>query len=686
MISRMRPALVVTLVALVFAGPGLLPNRRLVPLDLLNDVDAWKPDPAVRAPVSNHLLSDPVFQFVPWDEAARSQIRAGQIPWSNRFAADGSPLFANPQAALFSPFTWPRLLFGLRGWGVTVFLKLVAAGLGAYWLARELGAGSAAALVSAAVYEISGYMIVWGLHPPSNVAAILPAFTASLLAWFRRASARRMAAMILLAALATAGGHPETLAVGVIGVFAFVGALSWKSRATSRHGLGTAAVAAFAGFLLLGVQLVPFFGLLIKSHVAAHRGIPGSIVTRWSAMIGQVLPGFLGSPLKGEIDISGIVRGSENFNMRSQGFVGATALVLAGLGFRRLLPAQRLALGIGAIGLFLAWQPPILRFVLTAWPLRLFSPQYWSIVFVLLAAPAIGSAALDVPETRRSRSAGLVLGIAGALLMVAAIAVFTPSGGIALESQIRSHVTSLRASGYLGHPMSVYAQRVPGYAAAARTTVLRRFGLAGAAWLIVGIGLIRKNHRSKMILTGLFLELASTTLGYLPAVRTSALPGPPPAVADLQRLDPERRWRILGIDDVFPPNLATLYRLRDFASYDVLESESLVSRWKTCGLEASTGRFPATLSASNLQLLAQEGVRYLISRRPVLGCDLVAGQAEPGVGLYEVPKAIENLVPRPVPPAGLAAGAAASAAGFLLAAGLVFGSSSLAFRQRRLPP
>src|SRR5215218_6654704 len=135
----MRRALLIFFgIALLYAGPGLLPGRTFAPLDIPLDFDAWKHDPTRRVRVSNTLLADVIVQSVPWDREIVRLAADGAWPWTNRWAGDGGPLFANPQTALFSPFTWPRLLFGLDGWAIMAILKLLAAMLCAYWLAREL--------------------------------------------------------------------------------------------------------------------------------------------------------------------------------------------------------------------------------------------------------------------------------------------------------------------------------------------------------------------------------------------------------------------------------------------------------------------------------------------------------------------------------------------------------------------
>jgi hypothetical protein len=55
-----------------------------------------------RVRVSNSLLADVVVQFIPWDREILRLASEGEWPWTNRWAGDGGPLFANPQTALFA--------------------------------------------------------------------------------------------------------------------------------------------------------------------------------------------------------------------------------------------------------------------------------------------------------------------------------------------------------------------------------------------------------------------------------------------------------------------------------------------------------------------------------------------------------------------------------------------------------
>src|SRR5262249_12753781 len=203
--------------------------------------------------------------FHPWDTAARRLLARGELPFVNPFAGEGQALFANPQAALLCPFTWPRIVLGPRGWALTVFLKILLAGLGVCVLAREMGAGPSASVLSGLIAAGSGFSILWGLHPHTNVFSALPWLAAGLLRRVREPSRASTLGVVGASLAAVVGGHPETLAVAVVGIGAFV---TWETLAarprppTPLRRLAGVAFAAGSGFLLAGIALIPFFRLL----------------------------------------------------------------------------------------------------------------------------------------------------------------------------------------------------------------------------------------------------------------------------------------------------------------------------------------------------------------------------------------------------------------------------------------
>lgn len=619
----------------------------LLPVDLPRDLLAWKHDPSIRVRVSNSLLSDPVLQFNVWDGEIRRMLADGERPWVNRFAGDGGPLFANPQTAMFSPFTWPRLLFGVYGWAITALLKLMIAAICAYWLARELEVARSEAIVSAIVFACSGEMIVWLLFPHTNVLALLPGFLAACLRLIRQPEEKHAALVILFAALMTAGGHPEILLVGVIGCAVF---LIWTTERTHKWGLlGAipAGVGAFFGFLLLGVMLVPF-GFLVQNSWAAAARAQTVHPFRLFTALSQFIPGILGSPLRGELDLTALPR-VEAFSIRAGGFVGAIVLISIIASWRELSDLLRRGLKIGVVALVISWCPPgIERAIRSAPMLRLLALEYCATLFILFAAMAAGPA-LYALASRRRRKIGTLLAIAGGALLVAGVLPALPPMRPTLVSYAHMLIEQLKARGHLQQATAVYEQRLTYYLAAAGTTALRRIALPGLLWLIAGIALLL--GRRNVVIGAALLELFAFGVGFNPAVPLDAAPPMPAAIAQIRKLDPRGHWLIAANFEVFPANLGTSYGVRDVVSYDVLTSRARTEQLLPAGYDPLLHTMPP---APDPAVLARLGVRFVINRDG---------------SVTEVPHPIPQPMPVNARPEGIEIGAIVS----LLALGLCVG-------------
>jgi hypothetical protein len=599
-------------IALIYTAPGMLPGRRFVPLDIPSDYLAWKHDPAIRVRVSNSLLSDVPTQLVPWDIEARRLIAQGELPWRNRFAGDGEHLFANPLAALLSPFTWPRLLFGLRGWPITVFLKLLVAMLSMYWFARSVGGSDLAATMSGLVFALSGYSIVWALYPHTNVFVFLPALAAS-------AIEKRYGLTALIAALATAGGHPETLAVGVIAIFIFI---AFERRAL---------LASLAGFLLLGIQLVPFAILMARSHIRFARLEQVAPSFRKFTLPALFLPGYLGTPLRRELDLTGAVH-AENFHQRTGAYIGALALIAILLTFRRLQPVYRRALWIAIAALALSISIPGIAQVLQIIPLvKWIAFDYYACVFVLFASLAAGRALEIVSPPRALAIVGIALVIGGLVPVVAPRA---------LERVAQSGIERLRASGHLQQSAAVYEERLAGYLDAAKRTAVKRIVIPGFCFLLFAFARGRST-----IAVAVALELFIFGIGYNPSIRVEEIAREPDLIASIPRDS-----MIASSTIVFPPNMGSLFGVRNVRAYDILTSEEFTRRLLPAGYDALRWEMPLVPSPEQQRALAGLGVRYYIAPDRVIE--------------------IENPSPMPparnAPPDGLGFGIAVTALGALL--------------------
>jgi hypothetical protein len=648
-----RTTLIFVAVALLYAGTGLLPGRTLAPLDTPLDFDAWKHDPTRRVRVANTLLTDVVVQFVPWDREILRLAAGGEWPWTNRWAGDGGPLFANPQTALFSPFTWPRLLLGLDGWAVMAMLKLLAAMFCAYWLARELDVPRPQAIFSGVVYATAGYTICWLLYPITGVFTLLAGLAAAALRLMKHPSIHNATLVVLFAALCTAGGHPETLFLGAIGIWIFLG---WEAE--KRPGLGLAAIipstiGAALGFLLLAVQLAPFLALLGNSYAEVLRPRVVHPFRVWG-IVSQVLPGILGSPLRGELDLSALPL-AENFNLRAGGYIGAIVLLAIALAWRHLAPSLRRGLVIGSVALVLSWYPPGVWAVTRNMPvLRVLTLEYGVALFVLFGSIAAGPA-MFVLASRQRRKIGTALVVAG---LVATIAGLVPLVSPRTVTGVaRGGIESLRARGYLRQAAAVYEQRLGYYLSAAGLTTFRRLALPGACWLLAGIALaLPLRRRGALVTIAAAGELFAFGIGFNPAVPMTNVPPEPDVIREIRLRDPARQFLIAEHFEVFPANLATLYGVRDAISYDALTTKQRVQQLLPRGYDPLLHTFNPILAPKEVERLGSLGVRWVLSRGDVAGAVRVAGPPPPAVGVYEVPNAQPAPMPPNARPPGLIAG------------------------------
>ena len=601
-----RSAIVVfAIIAALFTAAGLLPGRVMLPLDLPRDAGAWKADANQRVVVSNKLLSDPVYEYFAWDCEIRRMLGRGEFPWRNRLAGDGAHLFANPETALLFPLTWPRLIAGERGWAITIFLKLFFAGLGMWWFARVLTAcGARAAIVAGFAYMTCGYMTVWLLFPHTNVFAVLPWLAASAMtgnAW----------ATITTAALATAGGHPETLFFGVI---ALAIGLVPRRRVV---------ICAAIGFAICAVQVVPFLIALSKSDMLAERA-HRPVHARLFAIPATVLPGFLGSPLAGEIDLSGVAQpAAENFSERSGGYAGAVALLIVVSAWPALPRSARRGVIIGVVALALSW----ISFSIAA-------NERLGFVFAFFVCAALG-AALEAYVPRRR----IFLALCAGLVLFAGVFVATPLAQPLLLRIARSGIAMLQHRNYLRLASAVYESRLTGYLAGLQAVVLRRIAIPAACVLAVALA-----RRRWIVVTAIAAEMAFFAYGYNPTIDRSSIAPTPSAIAEIRARDPERRFLLAAAPDVYPPNMGTADGVRDVRSYDVLQSRERIEMLKRGGYLVEARAFPAPPPVP--------GVRWFIT----------AG------GLQEIAGVAPQPLPHNGPPEGIALGAAISIAALVAAA------------------
>jgi hypothetical protein len=187
----------------------------------------------------------------------------------------GVPSLANPQWGVLDPQV---MFLGLlerlggrqafdRGLAWLALGRLVAAGLGAWLLARALGLSVSGSALVALTFQSSGFVVGWLGHSLGHVAPVLP-----WLLWTMERTALRGARWapmgVSLAALLTwLGGHPETA------FFCLAAAGLWAARIYLTDRVAGRRVGLFLGLgvLLAAPSIFPFVEYLAHSGARAAR-------------------------------------------------------------------------------------------------------------------------------------------------------------------------------------------------------------------------------------------------------------------------------------------------------------------------------------------------------------------------------------------------------------------------------
>jgi hypothetical protein len=239
---------------------------------------AHVPGPGAEGAVErprNPALSDQALCFYPFYRWVSRSWRGGDAPTWCPLIYAGAPGIANPQSGALDPqvlfVVLLEALFGedwfVRGLAIVAWLRLAAAGLGAYLLARCLALARAPAALVGVAFGLSGYVVLWLNFSLGHVTPLLPWVLLGL-EGVRGTRPRLAAAGAALAmALAILGGHPET--AFYVGLAAGFWAFAIGRRDRRAGGLALAALAL--GSLMAAASLMPFAEYLALSGAHAVR-------------------------------------------------------------------------------------------------------------------------------------------------------------------------------------------------------------------------------------------------------------------------------------------------------------------------------------------------------------------------------------------------------------------------------
>jgi hypothetical protein len=559
---------------------------------------------------ANHLIGDPVLQFMPWHDLASRELRHGRIPFWNPYAEAGEPLLGNAQSAIFDPLGLPALLLGgSRASVATALLRLLVAAFGAFVFARRAGASIPASAISGVAYGCGGFMVVWLLFPHSSSAAWFPWAMVAAESLGRGASVRSAVGLGLFLGLSALGGHLEVAFLGAVAaaVYVLLRHAPDASQAEPRPSavLAGLALAGAVAFVVCAPVVLPFFESVGQGTVLQQRSHDGTLLSlrgfRWYRAPMLAYPYALGRPVAGEGDVLGNLG---NFCENNGGYASVMALALAVLGLSvspRGSPGRALGwLAAGALVCITSLPPivPMLRripFLGAVPPGR----TAFILLFAVAVLAAFGADGMTAASSTRRftnvrRVLRAVLTLAGLSAMALAVWFILDGAGVAAA------VKSLAA---------VAARALVSQSDRAREFSSDALRLApvfgshyllpwGAATLASAFALGGAKHRRSPLWTWCALVIVAADLYWFghrfnPAIPLAQHYPVTKQVRQLETLAGEQRVLVLDQALGNPAGLGTEYGWRGVLGYDVIGRRRVESLLGLDGpLPRQTGGFP----------------------------------------------------------------------------------------------
>jgi O-antigen/teichoic acid export membrane protein len=262
--------LLFAVLALAFVGPALLPGRALLPIDGLFGYPPWQAHAAefgISLP-HNSLIADAILQNYSWKQLARDSVAAGRAPLWNPYILAGQPFLASGQNGALYPLGVLFYLLPLtQAYGWFIALHLWIGAMGAWWLARTLGATRTGGIIAGLTFAFCGYLTVSYLWPMVVSTAVwLPALLATIEGQMQGGARRATRTLLIgsvIVGLQFLAGHLEMslyllLTAGLYTALRLAGHL--RAEPVRRLLLDGAVALALVvlGTGLAAIQLVPF--------------------------------------------------------------------------------------------------------------------------------------------------------------------------------------------------------------------------------------------------------------------------------------------------------------------------------------------------------------------------------------------------------------------------------------------
>jgi hypothetical protein len=558
--AAVAPFLLFAAAVAVLLGPSLVGTHVALAHDIHLEQLPWRATEAAE-PARNPELRDTIDYYYPVQREIVLALREGRdATWLRELGLGHLGVEFIGWGAL-SPFNIPAaaLPFDLA-WSWAQALRLYAAMVGAYLLARRFGVGPAGATVTGLSFGLSGFVIAWLGWPHSHVAAAVP-----WVLWATRVSTGPqgppwwgLPTLALAVASLWLGGFPALtlyglIAAGVVAVHGLLAArgLGWRELAART---GAAAGGIVVGTLLVAFTVLPSVAWLdvmdLGFRTQALRQRVHAIYL-WT----YLFPGIFGDSVTSP-------RWSGDAYIEMVGYAGVVtlALILAAWALVPRLEGLGLFTLLGvAFGLLAFGFPPVVWVVGQIPPLATNAPNR-TVVFLGLCIAMCGGMGADALVRR---AAGLARPQLLAVAAVAGVVVLAVVAAVAV-----GQVDNLREA-------AVRRLDPEGYAVAreaAWSAVRRTVALLGAAAVVTAAVLWVRRYEPAagvaphVLGVGLCLvvavDLVSSAHGWNTQVPRAGLFPDGPGMTELAELS--SRHRTAGADGAGHTNTHLIYGIADF--------------------------------------------------------------------------------------------------------------------------
>lgn len=538
---RRAAAAVLVLLPLLFVGRAMVTAGVYAPLAIAYDVP---PLAASRnafdfGPPRNGILSDVVYQMIPWQKAVREAVKHGRLPLWNRFLRAGEPLLAVQQHGALHPAFWLGCMLPLaQAWTLGLTLRLFLAAFAGYLFFRELGCRESASLLGGAAWTLSDFLVFFLGYPLNPAIGVLPLLLLGLRRLARTPGRNAVGVTLAALLLMLVAGHPESVlhGCGGAGIF-FVFELAAVDAKQRVRAIG---LAFMAGALALGLSAV----ILLPFREALVRTVEYTIRANWYAKADRSVP-FPTSLARSAKNLVPFAFGAWQFGAGEDpafagpaGYAGSVIVPLAVVGALSKRRERWTFFLMGFLGAAAWARLPIVNDAICRLPLFDVSINEYLASLAALAVVTLAVIGAD----------RIVAGDDGVLL--AAVCAASATAIFCLQ---RAFIPSL------------------GGAAPGLVNRLALFQLVPIALLGIAVPVTPRNRRSVLAaVLPLVLLLASRRLEIGSLYPTAPSRAFYPELPIFRTIPRDSPWRFASVGFTFIPNVAALYELEDVRGYEAM--------------------------------------------------------------------------------------------------------------------